>query len=169
MCAEPCCKLPCGLTINPWGINMFGLFKSYDAEYFELFEYLTRQWKMKPEYAEQFLKAYKKSIGKIYSRGKKRMQMLANSSNPQERMARYLSLGEEHDYALVGQAYKSYMSDLKRGRHIGSPIEKVIWAILVNRSDLVKSLDGGFSDWIERKHEEKFPDLFDDVFPDEAE
>ena len=34
---------------------MFGLFKSYDDEYLELYEYLTQDWEMKPKYAKAFL------------------------------------------------------------------------------------------------------------------
>ena len=47
-------------------------FKSYDEEYKELFSHLTGRWEMKPHYARVFLDAYKKSIGKILSNGKKR-------------------------------------------------------------------------------------------------
>lgn len=143
---------------------MFGFGKSYDDEYLELYEYMTREWEMKPDYAKPFLNAYKKSIGKIYSKGKERMEMLENSSNPELRLMRYANLGQEYDYALVGQAYQAYMGDLRRGKHVGTPVEKTIWAILANRSDLVETIDKAFANWIDEKQEEKFPELFEQVF-----
>ena len=69
-----------------------------------------------------------------------------------------------HDLALVGQAYSAYMADLRRGKHIGTDIEKAIWAILANRSDLVADGDRLFSEYIDDAHEERFPGLFDEVF-----
>ncbi len=144
---------------------MFGCFgKSYDDEYLELYEYLTQQWQMKPEYAKSFLNAYKKSIGKLFSSGKERMEMLESSSDPEMRLLRYANLGQEYDYALVGQAYQAYMGDLRRGKHVDTPVEKTIWAILANRSDLVEALDRAFARWIDEKQEEKFPGLFEEVF-----
>lgn len=143
---------------------MLGFGKSYDDEYLELYEYLTQRWKMKPEYAKPFLNTYKKSIGKIFSQEKKRMEILENSSDPEMRLMRHANLGQEYDFALVGQAYHAYMDDLRRGRHVGTPVEKTIWAILSNRSDLIETLDRAFATWIGEKHEEKFPGLFDEVF-----
>lgn len=143
---------------------MFGFGKSYDEEYLELYEYLTQQWNMKPDFAKPFLTEYKKSIGKIFSKGKKRMNALENSTNAEIRLMRFANLGQEYDYALVGQAYQAYKGDLRRGRHIGTSIEKAIWAILSNRSDLVEGLDKAFASWIDEKQEERFPGLFDEVF-----
>lgn len=143
---------------------MFGVFKSYDNEYIELYDYLTREWKMNQRYAQNFLTAYKKSIGKILSDGKRRMEMLEKSADPEHRMMRMANLGEEYPYALVGQAYNAYMTDLRHGKYHETEIEKAIWAILINRSDLVETLDRGFAGWLERNHEEKFPDLFEEVF-----
>lgn len=143
---------------------MFGLSRSYDDEYLELYEYLTQEWKMKPEYAKAFLNTYKKSIGKIFSQGKQRLSQLENSSDPEARLLRVANLGEECPFALVGQAYQAYMGDLRRGEHVGTPVELAIWAILVNRSDLLEPLDRAFADYISEKAEEKFPELFDKVF-----
>jgi hypothetical protein len=142
---------------------MFGFGKSYDDEYLELYEYLTQQWDMKPDYARPFLNEYKKSIGKLFSEGKKRMEVLENSSAPEMRLMRYANPGQEYDFALVGQAYQAYMGDLRRGRHVGTPVEKTIWAILANRSDLVETIDRAFARWIDETYEEKFPGLFDEL------
>lgn len=143
---------------------MFGFGKSYDDEYSDLYEYLTQNWNMKSEYAKAFLNAYKKSIGKIFSNGKKRMEMLENSSDPEVRLMRMTNYGQEYAFALVGQAYKAYMSDLRKGKHVGTAVELAIWAILSNRSDLLMDLDKGFGNWIYENHNEKFPNLFNDVF-----
>jgi len=147
---------------------MFGLLKSYDEEYLELYEYLTQDWKMKPEYAKSFLDAYKKSIGKMFSQGKQRMSMLESSSDPEARLLRVANFGQEYPFALVGQAYQAYMGDLRRGKHVGEPIELAIWAILGNRPDLLESIDRAFANYISEKAEEKFPNLFEDVFSQDA-
>lgn len=138
-------------------------FKSYDEEYEELFSHLTRRWEMKPHYARAFLNAYKKSIGKIFFNGKKRLSQLHENSDPAVRLFAYTHM-DSHDLALVGQAYSAYMADLRRGKHIGTDVEKVIWAILANRSDLVADGDRLFSEYIGDTHEERFPGLLDEVF-----
>jgi len=143
---------------------MFGFFKSYNDEYLELYEYMTQNWEMKPKYAKLFLNTYKKSIGKIFSTGKKRMEALENSADPETRLLAIASGGHDHENALVSQAYKAYMTDLRRGTHVGTPVELAIWAILSNRSDLVGIIDRAFEIWIYENHEKKFPDLFEEVF-----
>jgi len=143
---------------------MFGFGKSYDDEYLELYEHLTQHWEMKQNYAKPFLSAYKKNIGKTFSQGKKRMDLLENSPDPDMRFIRYANFGNEYDFALVGQAYQAYMSDLRHGKHIGTPVEKAIWAILCNRLDLVEALDRAFAKWLGTKNEEKFPGLLKEVF-----
>lgn len=147
-----------------------GLFSSYESEYRELLEYLVENWQMKPRFAESFLNTYKKSIGKIFQAGKKRMAQTENHPDPSVRLAMLASMGQEQSYALVGQAYQAYMTDLRRGRHVGTDIEKTIWTILSNRSDLVREIDQGFANYIDEKCEDKFPNLFDEVFePDDFE
>ena len=144
-----------------------GIFSSYDSEYRELLEYLLDDWKMKPRFAESFLSTYKRSIGKIFQKGKKRMAQMENHPDPSVRLAMFASMGQEQSYALVGQAYQAYMTDLRRGRHVGTDIEKAIWAILSNRSDLVGEIDRAFEKYIDEHYEDKFPDLFDEVFEPE--
>ena len=136
-------------------------FNSYDKEFSELFSHLSEEWQMKPYYcAKAFLDTYKKDIGKMFSKGQKRMSQLRDSSP-----LSFFALGlEAPDLALVGQAYKAFMVDLRRGRHIGTSVEKAIWAILANRSDLVDGLDRGFSSYIDETYEEMFPELFEEVF-----
>lgn len=73
---------------------------------------------------------------------------------------------DDLNFALVGQAYTAYMRDLRRGKHVGTAVEKTIWAILANRGDLVADLDRLFSEYIDDTQEELFPELFDEVFVD---
>lgn len=143
---------------------MFGLWDSYDNEFIELYEHLTQSWEMRPEFAREFLSAYKRDIGKIFSGGRARMSAARDGTDPGLNLIAMANAGEEEDFALVAQAYKAYMSDLRRGKHVGGPVEKVIWAILYNRCDLVSSIDRGFADWIEKTIDGRFPGLFEEVF-----
>jgi hypothetical protein len=151
---------------------MFGLFKSYDDEYLELYEYLTQEWGMHSGYAKPFLNAYKKNLGKMYSEALKRMVSAETSSNSAIlSLSRIASGGDEypHSYVLVSQAYQAYLSDLRHGKHVGSSIEMAIWAILLKRLDLTNDIDRVLGKFIETKQEEKFPELLETVFANEAE
>lgn len=143
---------------------MFGFGKSYDDEYLELYEHLTQQRGMKPDYAESFLNAYKKSIGKMFVQGKKRLEGLEIVSDAERKIMRELNPGYECDLVLVEQAYAAYFRDLRRGKHVGTQIEKAIWAILYTKLDLVLSFDKAFANYIQENQEEKFPGLFEEVF-----
>ena len=141
-----------------------GLFDTYDVEYRELLGFLTDDWRMKPQFSRAFLDTYKKSIGKIFAKGKKQLAKLENHPDPSVRLSLIANMGQEHSFALVGQAYQAYMTDLRRGRHVGTDVEKAIWAILSNRSDLVGDLDRPFEKYIDDNFKKKFPNLFDEVF-----
>ena len=79
-------------------------------------------------------------------------------------MAAIYAAGDENNYALVAQAYLAYMTDLRRGRHVGDDLELAIWAILYYRSDLFETYDPGFAKYITEETEKKFPELFATVF-----
>jgi hypothetical protein len=143
---------------------MFGFGKSYDDEYLELYEHLTQQWGMKPDYAKSFLNAYKKSIGKMFVQGKERLKKLENVSDTETKIMRLLNPGYECDLVLVEQAYAAYFRGLRNGKHVGSPVEKAIWAILYNKLELVSSFDKTFANYIEKNQEKEFPRLFEEVF-----
>ena len=76
---------------------------------------------------------------------------------------------EDPNLVVVGQAYFAYMNDLRGGKFVGSIVEKAIWAILANRSDLLANLDKFFAEFISEEHEKKFPRLFEEVFADDRE
>ena len=143
---------------------MFGFFKSYEAEIRELSEYLTDDWHMKSIYANAFLDSYKKEVGGSLALCRKRLSAAQNSSDPGQSLAGLSMLGQEFPMALVNAAYSGYMSDLRRGRYVGTVVEKSIWAILSNRSDIVDQMDPAFGRYIDKTFEEKFPGLFDEVF-----
>lgn len=69
--------------------------------------------------------------------------------------------------AVVAQAYKAYLTDLRSGRHVGTEIESAIWGILANRSDLVSSADPAFAKFIEENWEKNYPNLFTTVFSED--
>ena len=140
-----------------------GWFYSFDDEYNELLAHLTESWQIKPLYAVAFLNAYKKSIGKILQKGKRRSSQLRNSSDPEMRLLAVAFI-DDHDFAIVCQAHRAYMTGLKRGRHIGTPVEQAIWAILADHRGVLDFLDGGLADYIDDTWEEKFPALFEEVY-----
>ena len=141
--------------------SMFGFGKRNDY-YPQLLEHLVEHWGMKTKYASAFLLEYRSQISKLHESGLKNIERLQSSNDPGQRLLAIAS--EPLDYALVGQAYQAYMTDLRSGRHISSDIELAIWAILSNRGDLLSSIDRGFHEYIETTRSERFPDLFDKVF-----
>lgn len=143
---------------------MFGFGKSYDDEYLELYEHLTQLRGMKPAYAKSFLNAYKKSIGKMFVQGKKRLEGLKIVSDVEMEIMRMLHPGHECDLVLVEQAYAAYLLDLRHGKHVGTQVEKAVWAILYNKLDLVLSFDKAFANYIQENQEKEFPGLFEEVF-----
>ena len=119
---------------------------------------------MKPAYAKPFMDAYRKSVGKKLANGRRQMEKHMGSDDPVLSLAAFANLGQELDNSLVAQAYEAYMSDLRRGRLVGTPVEKAIWAILYNRSDLIEAIDRPFQKYINEKCDEKFPRLLDEAF-----
>ena len=96
--------------------------KSYDKEYRELLSHLTGKPGMKPLYARAFLDAYKRSIGNMLSKGKRRSSQLLESPDPEVRLFA-MAYMDDHNFALTGQAYNAYMNDLRRGKHVGTAVE----------------------------------------------
>jgi hypothetical protein len=140
---------------------MFGFGKAPD-HFAELLEYLLENWDMRARYASAFLTAYRAPISKLHEQGLKNLDRVATHGTAEQRL---IAMGSEpRDYALVGQAYQGYLTDLRRGRYVGTDVELAIWAILVNRIDLLKAIDKGLVGFVESKHEERFPQLFETVF-----
>lgn len=147
---------------------MFGLFGSKeDAQkaYEELLAYLTDEWEMKGRFAATFLEAYRRSIAKIYSDVMKRYDAIAASGNAELQLMTAAMGGKNDamDHILVAQAYRGYKEDLRGGRHVGTDVERAIWAILVNRSDILEQLDKSLARYIDKEHETRFPNLLEET------
>jgi len=141
---------------------MFGFGKKPD-HYAEFLEYCTERWQMKPRFAAAFLNAYRSDISVLHEQGLKRLEASVDLSSPEGRLFA-LQMPDPRDYALVGQAYKAYLSDLRRGKHVDTDVEIAIWAILCNRSDLLESIDRPLSMYVTENQQMKFPTLFEDAF-----
>ena len=137
-------------------------FRSYDEESEEIYDYLTGSLKMKPQYAQPFLKAYGNRLGKMLYKGKKKSTQLLNRPGLESTMLA-IDLADPR-IILVSQAYKAYMSDLRSGRYVRTPVENAIWAILAEHTDMLEQIDRSFSEYIEENQEELFPGLLDKVF-----
>ena len=141
---------------------MFGFGKKPD-HFTSLLEYLVDDWQMKTRYASAFLSAYRSDISALHDSGLKRLEASFDLSKPENRLLAY-QMPDLRAFAIVGQAYKAYLNDLRRGKYVGTEVEISIWAILSNRSDLVADVDKAFAKYIEDNYEKKFPSLFEEVF-----
>lgn len=142
---------------------MFGFGNTPD-HFGALLEYLVEDWGMRARFASAFLTAYRIPISKLHERGLRNLGRVAANGSADQRLIAMAS--EPRDYAIVGQAYQAYLKDLRRGRHVGTDVELSIWAILVSHSDLLTAIDAGLADFMQSKHSERFPQLFDTVFSD---
>ena len=137
------------------------MFGSYKKEINDLREHLLID--MHPRYASAFLNVYGKRMAKRYRKATKMSDSIMASpqpSLPQTIVALDLT---DLNLAFVATAYRGYMADLRRGKHVGADVEKAIWAILDNRSDLLRDLDEGLGEYIEEHAKEKFPTLYGEV------
>ena len=140
---------------------MFGFGKKPD-HYPEFLEYLTERWRMKPRYAAAFLNAYRTDISVMHEEGLKRLDASVDLSRPENRLLAH-QMPDPRDFALVGQAYKAYLNDLRRGRYVDTDVEVAIWAVLCNRSDLLESVDKPLAKYVTENQQAKFPTLFEDA------
>ena len=141
---------------------MFGFDKKPD-HFPEFLEYVTEKWQMKPRFAAAFLNAYRTDISLMHEQGLKRLDACVGLSKPENRLVAY-QMPDPRDFALVGQAYKAYMNDLRRGKHVDTDVEVAIWAVLCNRSDLLESVDKALAKYVTETQQVKFPTLFEDAF-----
>ena len=153
----------CGRLTSPVRKKiMFGFGKKPD-HFTSLLEYLVDDWQMKTRYASAFLSAYRSDISALHDSGLKRLEASFDLSKKENILLAY-QMPDLRAFAIVGQAYKAYLNDLRRGKYVGTEVEISIWAILSNRSDLVADVDKAFAKYIEDNYEKKFPSLFEEVF-----
>lgn len=139
-------------------------FRTYDAEYQELLDVLVNGWHMKESFARSFLNAYRRKIGKMVASGRKKAAEVRTANLGLEGTMLALDL-EDSNLVITTQSYFAYMTDLRKGRFVGSDVEKAIWAILAHPDNaLVEKLDAFFAEYIDDEHEKQFPNLFRDVF-----
>jgi len=141
---------------------MFGLFKKTDR-YNELYDHLVYGWKMKSGFAAAFINEYRDSLSKQYEKGLTfhRQEIMSQDGDGLEMIL--LSL---RDTTIVSQAYLSYMHDLRSGKHVGTNIEKAIWAILISRRKIVATHNADFVEYLLESVDGKFPSLIFTVFND---
>ena len=142
---------------------MFGFGRKPD-HFNEFMEYLIEDWHMNARYASAFLSAYRTDISVYYDQGIEHLNKSIDFSAPENRLLPY-TMPDPRDLALVGQAHKAYLKDLRRGKHVGTDVEVAIWAILCNRSDLLESVDKLIATYVTENQARLFPNLFDEVFP----
>ena len=139
-------------------------FKSYDSEYQQLLHVLVDDWHMKEDFARSFLDAYRRKIGRMVASGRKRATEVRAAHSGLEGTMLALDF-EDPNLVITTQAYFAYMNDLRRGRFVGSTVEKTVWAILAHPGNsLVEILDALFAEHIDDEHEKRFPGLFREVF-----
>ena len=105
---------------------MFGFGRKPD-HFLELMEHLVDRSGMRTRFASAFLLAYKDDVSMRFEDGSMRTQQtLATLSRVQQLM---FNPSDIYDLAIVGQAYMGYMQDLRSGRHVGTDVERAIWAL----------------------------------------
>ena len=140
---------------------MFGFGKKPD-HFADLMEHLVEREGMRTRFASAFLSVYKDDVSKRFEDGaKKTHATLATLSRAQQLM---FNPSDTYTFAIVGQAYMGYLQDLRRGRHVGTDVERAIWALLVNHSELLEQSDKALATYIEQHHEEQFPRLLEEVY-----
>jgi hypothetical protein len=141
--------------------------KRDDQVYHEMMDLLIMEERIWARFAVPFLDAYRSAISRAMKDLEQREKTITSDAytDPEARLAYFATFyGRLPELALVNVAYQAYMSDLKGGKYIGSPIEKMIWVIVSRWSDLTSTVNPDFAQYIERKMDERFPGLYDEVF-----
>ncbi len=139
---------------------MFNLFRKTDR-YNELYSHLVNSWGMKSGFASVYLNEYNHKLSKMYDKGYSFNRQWILSENQETVEQIFSSL---RDSTLASQAVLAYRIDLRSGRHVGTNIEKAIWAILLYRIDLVEISDRGFAQYLLENQPRLFPGLMREIF-----
>jgi hypothetical protein len=124
----------------------------------EIVDDLT-DWGMRPKYAEAFAKAYAKPL----SVGLERIAKGFHGADAGTRLG-LLANGGLLRMAEVSQAIISFSTDLRRGVHVGTNVERAVWAILIGEIANVEGMDGALAVLVSENYERVFPGLLDEVF-----
>lgn len=138
---------------------MFGLGRKPDHTG-TLMEFFIDEWHMKPRYAGAFMSIYGGGASASLEQGMERTKAILTSMDPADRL-RAIASGDDdpRQFAIAAEAYKAYLTDLRRGKHVGTDVEVAVWAILWNVSHIVETIDRGLATYIVNAQPEKFPDL----------
>lgn len=143
---------------------MFWKSKRRADEWHELYEFLLtdHEWGMNRKFAGAFMDTYGDGAAERLRDVRSRAESAIGDGeivgvNPLAIMV------DAENIALVYEAYIGYMKDLRRGKGVGEPIEKAIWAVLCNRLDIVEQFDRPFARYLEASHEKKMPGLAEEV------
>lgn len=129
----------------------------------EFLLYMTEKWEMKDQVARAFVVAYGKALSQQHEEGLARLDKSIDLSAPENRLLAY-EMPDPRDFALVGQAYRAYAEDFQSGKHRGTPVELAVWAILWNRSDLVRTIDPALAKYIDDNQDTVFKSIYDTAF-----
>lgn len=143
-------------------MGLFDFLKNYSLEAREIRDYLVNEWGMKDEYANPFVHTYKKGLGRILNQGREKLASI-DPSSPDSGGFLHAMNENELRFSIVNQAYLAYFKDLRSGKHIKTPIEYAIWAVLVKENELISAHDPAFARFIINNAYEKVPFL-DNVF-----
>lgn len=144
-------------------MSFFDVLKSYEHEINEVRRYLISERKMRKEYANPFVAAYGKKLGKLIVDGHKKSLQLNTSDARGAQLNKELA---DHGvrFAVLGQATRAYFSDLRAGRYVNTAVEVAIWGILLDEDpELVDTMKPGFWEFIFDNFEKMVPNA-DDVF-----
>jgi len=140
---------------------MFGFGRKVD-HFPELMEHLVERTGMRTRFASAFLSAYRDEVSQRLEEGSKNTQkILSTLSRAQQLM---FNPGDVFDFAIAGQAYMSYLQDLRHGRHVGTDIELATWALMLNHMDLIEQTDKVVAAFVSREHQKQFPNLLEQVY-----
>ena len=145
---------------------MFGFGKKPD-HYSDLLDHMIEEMGIKPRYAAAFLNAYRSTISTNLERGIKQTLRMIDGMPGGNLL--YHQLPNQLTTAIAAQAYNSFLHDLRKGRHVGTDVELVTWAILKTENDIFSQFDGALAAYIKANWRSKFPSLMEEVFSDSCD
>jgi hypothetical protein len=129
----------------------------------EFFLYLVDDWQFRDEYAQAFLREYGPDLSRLHDQGLRRLEASLDLSRPENKLLA-AEMPDPRAFALVAQAYSGYVNDLKNDKHRGTPVEFAIWAILLNRNDLLSTLNPELAKYIDDNLDSIFESIYKTVF-----
>ena len=143
------------LTVPVMGL--LDIFKTYEHEINEVRQYLMWERRMRKEYADPFIAAYGKQLGKLVDKGRKMAVQFNTSTATGSQLNKEFAVHGVR-YSVLSQAHRAYFSDLRSGRYVNTAVEVAIWGILlVEDPYLVDSVKPGFSNFVRNNYKEKVP------------